>query len=421
MFDLPKDDGDPNEFAALLEQNLPKPFVRYSPGDVVKARIVELGKTALLLDVGQRAEGSVDIAEFSPEELAALQLGDVIECKVVRLSASGIVLSRGLKTRNLDLEALAEASRNGIPVEGKVGATNKGGFTVDLPGSARGFVPFSQMDFGRLPPETYLNNTYRFKVLEVRGRDVVLSRTALLREEQAVERERLLSELTEGEFRRVRVLKHETFGIFVDLGAGGLNALVPASEVSWVRDESALPPIGTDVTVKIMRVDLTGERPRISASLRQAGENPWDGLSERLVVGGTVRGRVTRLTPYGAFVDVGGGIEGLLHVSEITGKARIRSAGDVLKPGQEVTVSVLSVDPAARRVSLSLKALEAREEDVDAEAQARMRVETSGRGAETRRWTPAAEPAATPAPTAFAEALRRAAERKADKDSRKGR
>ena len=415
-----RDSNDPGDFQRMLDETMPKEFTRYSPGDVVQARIVELGKTARLLNVGQRAEGSIGLEAFTPEELQSLGLGDVVECRVVRFSAAGVVLSRVLKTRNLDLESLVEASRSGIPIEGTVGGTNKGGFTIDLPGQARGFVPFSQMDFARLPPETYVGQRFRFRVLEVRGRDVILSRTALLKEEQAAERERLLEEIEEGQLRTVQVVKHETFGIFVNLG-GGLNALVPQSELSWTRGSEAPPPVGSEITVKILRVEKGGERPRISASLRQAGDSPWDDAPDRLMVGSTVRGKVTRLTTYGAFVAVAGGIEGLLHISEMTGKKHLRSAGELLKPGQEIEVSVLAVDPVARRVSLSLKALEAKEEEVDPEVRARFVVE-GGEGRD-RRYAPVPSPAApaSPATTALAEALRRAQERKASKDGGKAR
>jgi small subunit ribosomal protein S1 len=409
-----QDTNDPGEFEKLLAETMPKAFTRYSPGDMVQARIVELGKSNLLLDVGQRAEGSMDLQDFTPEELQALSLGDMVEGRVVRFSGGIVVLSRALKARNLDLDAMTEASKSGLPVEGKVSATNKGGFTVDLPGQARGFVPFSQMDFARMPPETYVGQTFRFRVLEVRGRDVILSRTSLLKEEQAADRERLLEEIAEDQLRTVTVVKHETFGIFVDLG-GGVNALVPQSEVSWTRGE-APPPVGTQITVKIMRVEKGGERPRISASLRQAGDNPWSDVSDRLMVGSTVRGKVTRLTTYGAFVELPGGLEGLLHISEISGKKHVRAPSDVLKPGQEIDVAVRAVDPVARRVSLSLKALEAKEEEVDPAVKARFVVERD-EGRE-RRWTPSAPPAApAPAgPTAMAEALRRAQERKDRKD-----
>jgi small subunit ribosomal protein S1 len=398
------------DFASLLDQGFTRPFAFLTPGEMVEGRIVALGSSSLLVDVGQRSEASIALDEFTPDELQALSIGDVIEVRVLRVGKGGTILGRTIKTRDVDLESLAEAQATGIPIEGKVGGTNKGGYTVDLPGGIRGFVPLSQMDIGaRREPQEYVGQVFRFRVIDVRGRDVVLSRASLLREEQADERTALLAELAEGQMRDVTVVKHESFGIFVDLGAG-MNALVPGSELSWIRGTDELPPVGSVITVRILKVDTEGERPRISASLKQAGESPWTGVSERLVVGNTVRGKVTRLAAFGAFVEVAPGIEGLLHVSEITSKQRLRSAGDVLKVGQEIDVALLSVDPDTRRVSLSLKALEVREEDVSAEAGERLSVSASGSDG-ARRWASAGKPQESAPTTAMGEALRKAREK----------
>jgi len=391
------------DFAALLEEHLPGGFRPLSPGETVQGRIVEVSRTAILVDVGQRSEGALELGEFRPEELAAMQPGQTIECRVLSVSAAGIRLTRGLKARDLDLETLREAARTGLPVEGRVEGTNAGGFTVALSGSARGFVPRSQMDLSEEAPQALIGRTMRLKVLEVRGRDVVLSRRALVQEEQAAERQALLASMQPGQVRSARVVRHESFGAFLDLGAG-LTALLPLSEVSWTRG-APLPPVGSEVQVRLLRVETQGDRPRISASLRQAGPDPWDALGEVLVAGGTLTGTVTRITSYGAFVAVAEGIEGLLHVSEITSSRRLRSASEVLQVGQPVTVQVLSVDPVARKVSLSLKALEPREEAVAPEAEAHLRVEEGASPDQGRRWTTSE---AAPVPTAFEEALRRA-------------
>lgn len=391
------------DFAALLEGHLPGAFRPLAPGDTVQGRIVEVSRSAILVDVGQRSEGALDLAEFRPEELAAMQPGQTVECRVLSVSAGGIRLTRGLKARDLDLQALREAARTGLPVEGRVEGTNAGGFTVALSGSTRGFVPRSQMDLGLEGPQEVVGRTLRFKVLEVRGRDVVLSHRALVQEEQAEQRQALLSSLEPGQVRSARVVRHESFGAFLDLGSG-LTALLPLSEVSWTRG-AALPPVGAEVQVRLLKVETQGDRPRISASLRQAGPDPWSALGEVLVAGGTVTGTVTRLSTYGAFVSIAEGIEGLLHVSEITSARRLRSPSEVLQVGQSVTVQVLSVDPVARKVSLSLKALEPREEAVAPEAEARLRVEEGASPDQGRRWSPAAP---APTPTAFEEALRRA-------------
>lgn len=391
------------DFAALLEGHLPGAFRPLSPGDTVQGRIVEVSRTAILVDVGQRSEGAIELGEFRPEELAAMQPGQTLECRVLSVSGGGIRLTRGLKARDLDLEALREAARTGMPVEGRVEGTNNGGFTVALAGAARGFVPRSQMDPGLEGPQEVIGRTMRFLVLEVRGRDVVLSRRALIEAEQSEQRQALLASLEPGQVRPARVVRHESFGAFLDLGSG-LSALLPLSEVSWTRG-SPLPPVGSEIQVRLLRVETQGDRPRISASLRQAGPDPWNTLGDILVAGGTVTGTVTRLATYGAFVSIAEGIEGLLHVREITSAKRLRSPSEVLQVGQSVTVQVLSVDPVARKVSLSLKALEPREEAVAPEAEARLRVEEGASPDQGRRWSPAGP---TPTPTAFEEALRRA-------------
>lgn len=403
--------GD-EDFAALLDAGFAGPFRHLSLGDRVQATIVGMGSDAILLDVGQRSEGSIARDEFTPDELVELQLGDVLDVYVAQV-ARGIRLSRGMRGRSLDLEALTEAARAGIPVEGRVTGENKGGYDVDLPG-ARGFVPHSQIEAGmRQPPSEYIGRTLRFRVLEVRGRDVVLSRAALQREEQAVEREGLMAELREGQVRSAVVVKHEDFGVFVDLGAG-VNALVPRSEVSWSRadDPAALLPLGQQVSVMILRVEMRDGRPRVSASLRQLGENPWSSVGDGFAVGRTVRGKVTRLMPFGAFLELAPGVEGLLHVSEMSADKRVRAPGDLVKVGDELDVSILAADPGQRRISLSLKALAAREDDIDPATRSRY----MDAGTHVRRGD--AEPPAGEG--AMALALRRARER-ADEKARRGR
>lgn len=410
----PDDKASDEDFASLLDAGFAGPFRHLSVGDRVQATIVGLGTDAILLDVGQRSEAAMARDEFTPEELVEMRIGDVVEAYVSSVTR-GIRLSRGMRGRSLDLEALSEAASAGIPVEGRVTGENKGGYDVDLPG-ARGFVPHSQIEAGmRLPPSEYVGRTLRFKVLEVRGRDVVLSRAALQREEQAVERDKLMAELREGQVRSAVVVKHEPFGVFVDLGAG-VNALVPRSEVSWSRsdDPATLLPLGQQVSVVILRVETRDGRPRVSASLRQIGESPWTSMGDAFAVGRTVRGKVTRLAAFGAFLELAPGIEGLLHVSEMSAEKRVRAPGDLVKPGDELDVSILASDPDQRRISLSLKALAVKEDDVDAATRARY---MDARPAAPTRPAPEA-PAGE---SAMALALRRARERaeaKAAKDRR---
>jgi small subunit ribosomal protein S1 len=404
------DERRDEDFAAMLDASLKQRFAPISPGDRIEGRIVALGTSTLLLDIGQRCEGVIDRGEFKPEELQALAVGDVVPAHVVRVGGSYIRLSRAISARELDVEGLREALAAGVPIEGKVSGENKGGYTVELPGG-KGFVPHSQIEMGaKLPASEYVGKTLRFRIVEIRGRDVILSRAALQREESARERERLLADLHEGAVMQAAVVKIESFGVFVDLGAG-LHALVPASELAWSRRDEAKASLhpGDGVTVTVMRVE-TGKdgRPRISCSMRRPDDDPWALHGGGLAVGRTVRGRVTRLQPFGAFVEVAPGLEGLLHVSEMSAKKRVTAPAEVVKPGDEVTVAITAIDPSARRMSLSMKVVETEaEEAIDPEVRARFVVSDRG-----------AAPAAPAAPaaggtTAFAEAFRRAKEREA--------
>jgi len=196
-------------------------------------------------------------------------------------------------------------------------------------------------------------------VTDVRGRDIVLSRIDLLREEQAAARAELLAGLDEGQILEATVVRAERFGVFVDLGAG-VHALIPRSELSWSREDSARPalPPGTAVTVRLLEVDLEGDRPRISASLKQVGEDPWRTAAALFAPGRTLIGRVTRVAAFGAFVELTPGIEGLVHVSAMGGGRRVTHPSEVVRPGQEVEVAILAVDPDAHRISLSMDPVE---------------------------------------------------------------
>jgi len=387
---VPPGDAAGDEFARLLAETDPGGFVPLAPGDRVPGTVVARTATALLVDVGQRSEAVMPLEGMSPEELVRLRVGTRSEFLVTRTAGGTIELSDALAARALTLERLAEAKRDRLPVEGKVSGENKGGFTVEL-GGTRGFVPFSQIELGPAKPfAEYAGRTLRFTVVDVRGRDVVLSRIDLLREEQAAERARLLAELDEGQILEVPVVRSERFGVFVDLGAG-IHALIPRSELTWSREESARPalPPGTIVTVRILAIEAEGERPKITASLKQVGEDPWRAAAAIFAPGRTVIGRVTRLAPFGAFVELSPGVEGLVHVTAMGKGRRVTHPGELLRPGQEVEVAVIAVEPEARRISLSIDALE--EVPLDETARAKLI---------------APEPAGADGP--MAEALRRA-------------
>jgi len=351
--------GDSDEFARLLAETGRERFASLAAGDRVEGTVVQRTASALLVDVGQRSEAVMPLEGMTPEELVAFRVGTRAQFLVTRAAGGTIELSHALAARALDLERLQEARRSGVPVEGKVAGENKGGFTVEL-GGQRGFVPFSQMELGQARPlAEYAGHTLRFKVTDVRGRDIVLSRIELLREEEAAQRAALLAGLDEGQILEATVVRSERFGVFVDLGAG-VHALVPRAELAWSREDSARPalPPGTAVTIRLLEIDLEGEKPRIAASLKQVGEDPWRTAAALFTPGRTLMGRVTRIAAFGAFVELTPGIEGLVHVSAMGGNRRVTHPGEVVRPGQEVEVAILSVDPDAHRIALSMDPVE---------------------------------------------------------------
>lgn len=342
------------------------------PGDLIDVVVVTVGSDNILF-AGQtetqsgnnygRLEGVISCDDFSEQEISELKPGSNLKIYVVSAARKGEVVSvegsreaRGVKGAGGGADSLRDAHASGIPVSGKVTGENKGGYEVTLQG-AKGFVPFSQMDSGpRLPADQYIGQTFQFRVTRVEGRNVVLSRAALQREEQEAGREALLGSLEAGKVVSAVIRKIESFGLFVDLGSG-LSALVPQSEAGWSRGQalhSRFTP-GETVTVKILKMEPFQGKLRISASIKQADADPWDNIPEGIAPGRQVQGTVTRMAEFGAFVELAAGLDALLHVSEMSGKRRINRPAEVVQAGQQVLVRVISVDRIKKRISVSLK------------------------------------------------------------------
>ncbi len=354
-----REEGDSSEFASLLKQAGGGRFASLSVGERCEARVVSIGRESIFCDIGRRSEAIIGLEEFNDEEKKSLKSGDILSLYVVKMSGSEILLSKALQGRELDHIALEEAYATGLPVRGKVTGENKGGFDVDIPGG-RGFVPFSFMEAGpKQPASNYIGQTLEFRITRLHGRDVVLSRAALQREVAELERESILAELTPEQIREGTIVKIEKFGIFVDIG-GGLTGLVPVSECSWSRrdDPKESFQTGQRVKVKVLKVEPTKEKVRILLSLKQTGETPWETMAGSVKVGDIVSAYVTRLMTFGAFLEVLPGLEGLVHISEMSATRRVHTPGQIVKIGDTVRVKVLSVDPENQRISLSLKAIE---------------------------------------------------------------
>lgn len=342
-----------------FEFRLPKKN-RLERGQVVKGTVVSIGSSNIFIDVGTKSEASLDLKEVTePDGSIKVKVGDLVDAYVVETEPE-IILSFALARAHLNRELLEDAYDLGIPVEGKVTGVNKGGFEVDFNG-VRAFCPISQIDMGYCTDASiYLNQTFQFRVTEYAedGRNMVVSRRVLLEEEKqeaAAATEALLHE--GAEFEGV-VVSLQPYGAFVDIG--GIQGMVHVSEITHSHIEHAQEAlqVGQKVRVRVMRVERDAkkqkDRLRVALSIRALLGDPWEQTVAKLSEGTTVEGKVVRLQPFGAFVEIAPGVDGLIHISEISDQ-RIKSPGDLLAIGQIVKASVLKIDTAARRISLSLR------------------------------------------------------------------
>lgn len=350
-------------------------------GDIIKGTVVQIDNGEVLVDVGGKSEGIIPLSELShrrvehPEEV--VRVGDEIEVFVIRPEneEGHPILSKRRADRRRGWERLEEAFRTGREIEAEATEVVKGGLLVDV--GVRGFVPASLVERGYVENlANYVGKTLRLKVIELdRSKNkVVLSRKAVLEEEYQRQREETWASLAEGQVRKGIVRRLTNFGAFIDLG--GVDGLLHISEISWGRVDHPRDALkeGQELEVKVLNVDR--ERERVSLGLKQLQPNPWDTAAERYPVGTIVDGKVLRLAPFGAFVEVEPGIEGLVHISQLADR-RVEKPEDVLKAGDVVPVKVLAVDQLAQRMSLSVK--EAQKER-GRKAQAREQAESNNGG-----------------------------------------
>ena len=339
----------------------PMAVANYEPGDRVKATIVGRGDGVLFVSLGAKSEGVVDSAGFvDAEGELTVGIGDEIEAWVTHRRDGTLHLATSLSAGDGGAEMLAQVAQDGVPVEGKVTGTNKGGYDVEVMGK-RGFCPFSQIAIGQTEPEDHVGRTYRFLVQRVSddGRDLVVSRAALLREEREAAAAETLENLRVDDELDGVVTRLMDFGAFVDIG--GVEGLVHVSELGWARVDHPREIVseGDQVRVRVARLeDLDDPRNRrIGLSMRALQEDPWVAAAGRLTVGTTTSGTIARLESFGAFVDLEPGVDGLVHISEISPGRRIGHPREVVSVGDTVQVQVIKVDPMRRQIGLSMKAL----------------------------------------------------------------
>jgi small subunit ribosomal protein S1 len=348
------DDAE-EDFAVLLKQEA-SGGGRLQPGQKVRAQVIAISGDVVYIDLGGKSEGTIDKSEFVDEEgVVRVQTGDSVEAFFVSVQNGVRRLTtkiRGYST--LTLAGIRDAFEADLPVNGKVKSELKGGFEVNV-GGVRCFCPFSQIDLRNTKSNgEYIGETFAFKVLEYGedGKNVVLSRRLLLEEEKQAEAEKLKASLEVGMELEGKIRSIQKFGLFVDLG--GLDGLVPASEIGWSRTENLGEQFNTgqDVTVRVIGIDW--EKNRLTLSLKALLPDPWEDVEQKYPVDSKVSGSVVRLAPFGAFVNLEPGVDGLVHISNLGAGRRVHHPKEVLEVGQWVEAHVLSADRAARKLSLTL-------------------------------------------------------------------
>jgi small subunit ribosomal protein S1 len=344
------------DFASMIEESFGDGHLQ--EGSVVKGIVVGIEKDVAVIDVGLKTEGRVALREFAgPGRSAEIKVGDTVEVYLERVeNALGeAVLSRDKARREESWGKLEKAFQNNEKVQGVIFNQVKGGFTVDLDGAVA-FLPRSQVDIRPIRDVSPLmNNQQPFQILKMDRRrgNIVVSRRTVLEETRAEQRQELVQNLEEGQVIDGAVKNITDYGAFVDLG--GIDGLLHVTDIAWrrVNHPSEVLNIGQQVKVKIIKINH--ETHRISLGMKQLLEDPWQGIEAKYPVGARFKGRVTNITDYGAFVELEPGIEGLIHVSEMSWTKKNVHPGKIVSTSQEVEVQVLEVDPVKRRISLGLK------------------------------------------------------------------
>jgi len=351
---LISEDETEEDFEELFKESLNMPS-RLEPGQKVKSVVVGISGDLIYIDLGGKTEGVVELKEFYDEAGEYhVKPGDEIEVFFVSVQ-NGMkrftTITRGLST--IHLSDLRNAFEAGLPVSGKVKAEIKGGYEVNI-GKVRCFCPFSQIDVrGNRDTSTYIGETFPFKILEFEenGRNIIVSRRVLLEEEQSLKRERLKESLKVGMEVKGKVKSIHDFGIFVDVG--GIDGFIPLNELEWDRTKrpADVLSVGQEVDVKTIAIDW--EKDRLTLSLKAMQPDPWLNAAEKYTIDSQVKGVIVRLTPFGVFVNLEPGIDGLIHISKLGAGRRIKHPKEVVEVGQWIEAYVTGIDVENKRISLS--------------------------------------------------------------------
>ena len=351
--ETPDEASQQNEFEQLYSQSLKS----FKSGTVVRGRILQVRSGFVMLDLGYKSDGIIPVEQFTPEELKALKPGDELEVLLEAAEdANGNLMLSREKAKKLQVwDDLNRAHQTGTPVKGRVVSVIKGGLTVDI-GGVEAFLPGSQIDTKPVHQmNRMIGQVLDLKILKMNsGRgNIVLSRRAILEQHLNVKKEETLSSLVEGQVVTGTIKNVTEYGAFVDLG--GIDGLLHITDMSWGRisHPSEILKVGDKIEVVVLKYDR--EKQKVSLGIKQKTEDPWLAASQKYAVGSRVSGKVVSLTDYGAFIELERGVEGLIHVSEMSWTQRVKHPSKVVSVGDMVEAQVLAVDPAGKRISLGMK------------------------------------------------------------------
>jgi small subunit ribosomal protein S1 len=340
-----------------MQDVMSKPMPDFREGSIVKGRILEVRPREVLVDIGYKSEGVISLAEF--EDVENLEVGDEVDVLLERLENDEgmVVLSKEKAAYRQNWNKIASVFQEDGLIKGKVKSVVKGGLMVNI--GVEAFLPASQIDI--VPPkdlQQFVGNTYDFKIVKINDdrRNVVLSRRELIEQERSEKRQKFMDSVKVGDRVQGTVKNLTDFGAFIDLD--GMDGLLHITDMTWGRlgHPSELVQVGQQLEVSVL--DINKEKERVSLGLKQTQKNPWDQIEERFPAGQKVKGKITNLVPYGAFVELEEGVEGLIHVSELSWTKRIMRPSDILTVGQEVEAVVLGVNKEEQKISLGLRQLE---------------------------------------------------------------
>ena len=340
-----------------MEEAMKQSSMRFAAGEIVKGTVIEVRPKEVLVDIGYKSEGSIPANEF--DDIKSMKIGDEIDVLIEKLEDKDgmVVLSKEKAEFKQNWDKILTICNEGGTIMGKVKAVVKGGLLVNI--GVEAFLPASQIDVITTKNLAgYVGNTYEFKVVKINQerQNIVLSRRELIEQERNDRRSKLLGEMTPGDIRKGTVKNITDFGAFIDLN--GIDGLLHITDMSWGRigHPSEILKVGQDIDVVVL--DINKEKERVSLGLKQKLANPWDTIEAKYPIGAKVKGKVVNLVPYGAFVELEPGVEGLVHVTELSWTKRIAKPSDVLKVDQEVEAVVLGINREEQKISLGVRQLE---------------------------------------------------------------